>query len=87
MAMDLCRSSEITGQLMTGTSAESLPINSVQGQRSATHRRFKLQGSSKAQLSILWGYTTGHLASCVTLELDAPYYNRDSCAIFCIHYL
>ena len=21
---------------------------------------------------------TGHLASCVTLELDAPYYNRDS---------
>ena len=41
VAIDLCRSSEITGQLMTGMSAESLPIHSVRGQRSSTQRRFK----------------------------------------------
>ena len=36
VAIYLCRSSEITGQLMTGMSAESLLIHSVRGQSYTT---------------------------------------------------
>ena len=50
VAIDFCRSSEITGQLMTGMSAESLPIQCSRA-KAATHRRFKkdTKPNSKAQ--------------------------------------